>query len=186
MEGEIVFTGKTKQGEEYVIRYPKPGDAPAMLKYINTISKERTFICFQGEQLTLVEEEKVLIKQLEQIGKHEGVTLFVVAEGKIVGISQIEMKDKAAKHEGVFGISLFKEYRGEGIGKKLTQMVLEEAEKHIPQLLIVTLGVFGNNRLAMEMYKKFGFVESGRLPKGVLHRDEYVDHVYMFKKLKDF
>lgn len=185
MEGEIVFKGKTKQGKEYVIRYLKEGDAPGMLDYINTISDERTFISFQGEQLTIAEEEKVLATQREKMVKHEAVMLFVLIDHTIVGISGIEMKDKTEKHEGVFGISLRKEYRGEGIGRRLMQLVLDEAEKHISHLRIVSLGVFGNNKLAMEMYRKFGFVEHGRLPRGVCYKGEFIDHVYMHKSIKE-
>jgi hypothetical protein len=32
------------------------------------------------------------------------------------------------------------------------------------------------------MYHKFGFVEYGRLPEGVLHHQAYVDTVYMYRK----
>jgi RimJ/RimL family protein N-acetyltransferase len=102
----------------------------------------------------------------------------------LIGIAGIDMKDKTESHEGVFGISLAKDYRGEGIGKILMRLVLEEAESNLPPLRIITLGVFSNNSLAMEMYKKFGFKEYGRLPKGVLHRGEYVDHVYMYKSIR--
>ncbi len=42
----------------------------------------------------------------------------------------------------------------------------EEAEKNIPQLKIVTLGVFASNLLAKQIYEKFGFKEYGRLPRG--------------------
>ena len=30
----------------------------------------------------------------------------------------------------------------------------------------------------------FGFKEYGKLPAGVLHRGQYVDHIYMYKEVK--
>ena len=90
----------------------------------------------------------------------------------------------AMKHEGVFGISVLKDYRGKGLGKLLMKLALDEAIKNLPNLRIITLGVFSTNDLAKEMYKNFGFIEFGRLPEGIFHRGKYIDHIYMYKKVK--
>lgn len=42
----------------------------------------------------------------------------------------------------------------------------------MPQLRIVTLGIFDSNLIAKSMYEKFGFKEHGRLPKGVLYKGQ--------------
>ena len=47
--GKIVHRGKTKKGLDIVIRYPVEVDVEMLLKYINSLSKECTFIRFQGE-----------------------------------------------------------------------------------------------------------------------------------------
>ncbi len=179
------MSSRDKQRKNHIIiRYPARYDAQALCDYINTLSKEQTYIRFQGEQITLEDEAKYLDGQLDKIAKKQAVQLLVFSNNQLIGIAGIDMKDKTESHEGVFGISLAKDYRGEGIGKILMRLVLEEAESNLPQLRIITLGVFSNNSLAMEMYKKFGFKEYGRLPKGVLHRGEYVDHVYMYKSIR--
>lgn len=184
MEGKIVFEGLSDKGNKIMVRYPTKGDAQMMRDYINTLSKEQTFIRFQGEKVSLGHETRYLKKQLKRIIKKTTVELLVFCNNKLIGISSIDMRDKTESHEGVFGISLAKEYRGEGIGKKFMQLVLEEAEKNISQLRIVTLGVFGDNPLAKSMYEKFGFKEYGRLPGGILHKGEYIDHIYMYKNIK--
>lgn len=33
------------------------------------------------------------------------------------------------------------------------------------------------------MYKQFGFTEYGRLPRGYLHRDQFVDQILMYKNI---
>ena len=72
---------------------------------------------------------------------------------------------------------------GVGIGRLLMQHILAEAEKEIQGLKIIRLGVFANNPVALEMYKSLGFVELGNLPNGLLHKGEYVAHIYMYKVL---
>src|SRR3990167_919713 len=161
MEGKVVFEGLSDKGNKIIIRYPIKDDAEQMRDYLNTLSKEQTFIRFQGEQVTLGHERKYLNRQLKRIIKKTTVELFVFCNNKLIGIS------------------LSKEYRGEGIGKIFMKMVLEEAERHMSQLRIITLGVFGGNELARSMYEKFGFKEYGRLPKGILRKGKYIDHIYM-------
>src|SRR3989344_7936878 len=141
-----------------------------MCDYINALSREQTFVRFQGEEISLEFESKYLEEQLRKIKDKKTVQLLVFCESKLIGISGIDMKDKTESHEGVFGVSLADKYRGEGIGKKLMQLTFDEAVKNIPQLGIVTLGVFGKNFLAIDMYKKFGFKELGRGPNGGLRK----------------
>jgi len=185
MEGKAVFEGLSDKGNKIVVRYLAKDDAQMMRDYINTLSKEQTFIRFQGEKVSLGDEAKYLNDQLKRITEKQTVALLVFCNNKLIGISSIDMKDKTESHEGVFGISIINEYRGEGIGTILMNQVLEEAKRHIPQLRIVTLGIFDGNLIAKSMYEKFGFKEYGRLPKGVLHKGKYVDHIYMYKNVSD-
>lgn len=183
-QGSIVYTGETKKGKTILIRYIQQGDAEQMTEYINTLSQEKTFIRFQGEKVTLEEEQRYLDDQLKRLEMKKTVHLLVICNDKLIGISGIDMCDRIEKHVGVFGISLAKDFRGEGIGKLLVETVLKEAEKNIPELELVTLGVFANNPLAISLYEKLGFVQFGSLPKGVMHKGEYVDHHYMYKSIR--
>lgn len=181
MEGKVVYKGETEKGKEIVIRYAAKTDLRAMWEYINTLSQERTFIRFQGEEISLEEEEKYLNSFLEKISQGKAVKLLVICEGKIIGISDVTMKDLAQKHIGVFGITIAKNFRGQGIGKMLMELTLKEAQKNLLQLEIIILDVFESNALAKNMYQKFGFVEYGRLPKGLKLEKGYADDVLMYK-----
>jgi len=183
MEGNVVFEGKSEKGNKIVIRYPTKDDAKLMWEYINQLSKEQTFITYQGEEITPQEETEHLKKVLENIEKKKSVQLLVFFDNKLIGISGIETKDRVSAHQGIFGISIAKEYRGEGVGTKLMELLIDEAIKNLPQLRIITLGVFESNRLAMGMYKKFGFKKFGTLPEGILYKGKYIDHVYMYKNV---
>ncbi|MDO8576849.1 MAG: GNAT family N-acetyltransferase [Candidatus Daviesbacteria bacterium] len=181
--GTIIFQGKSKSGKDLVFRYPANEDLQMLRDYINTLSKEKTFIIFQGEQVSLKEEKIYLDSQLKTIAKGKAVQLLAFSEGKLAGNTQINLKDKATKHIGVFGISLAKEFRSEGIGFLLMEKIIEEAKQNLKGLKIITLELFGNNEIAGKLYKKMGFIEFGNLPKGIIYRDTPVNHIYMFKEV---
>lgn len=184
MDEKIVFQGSSSKGKNLIIRYPNNHDAAAMCEYINTLSIERTFIRFQGEQVSLDEEEKYLREQLEKIKNRKAILLLTFCNNKLIGVSRVDMEDRTSRHVGTFGISVAKDFRGEGIGKILMEKVLEEAEKTLRDLKIITLGVFSSHPMAIKMYKTFGFQEYGVLPGGIFRNNTYEDHICMFKKIK--
>lgn len=180
--GTIVFQGKSKSGKNLIIRYLTGDDTQILLDYINALSKEQTFIRSQGEQLTLEEEQKFVEKNLKGIAEGTAVQLLAISEGKLIGVSGVYMAEKVEKHVGTFGISLAKEFRGEGLGTILMEKVLVEA-KNLKGIRIVTLTMFGTNEIAKKLYEKMGFTEYGRLPKGIAYKGSFIDYVYMYKNL---
>lgn len=154
-----------------------------MLRYINTLSTEQTFIRFQGEQISLEDEKTFLDKRLKAIENKEDVTLLAFYNGQLIGISGIEMKDKIERHLGVFGISVAKKFRGIGIGEELTRLTLLEAENKLAELKIVTLEVISSNINAQNLYKKLGFIQYGLLPKGNIYKGNLIDNMLMYKTL---
>ena len=183
-EGKIIYQGKTKKGLPITVRYLSKDDIQKMWKLINALSQERTFITYQGEKITLIEEAKYLKSKLEKIAEKKCIQLMAFSDNKLLGTANIDMKDKVARHIGNFGIIIAKKYRGQGIGKLLMKLALDEAVKNIPDLEIVVLQVFANNSLAHKMYKKFGFVDYGRLPNGIKLEEGYRDDIFMFKNVK--
>ncbi len=177
-----IFEGKTKKGKDIIVRQPQNGDAELMTKYINNLSNEKTFVSFQGEQMSLEEEQKFLDSLLLKIPEEKVIYLFAFLEDELVGICGIEMKIRAESHVGILGISVAKAYRGDGIGKILMDLIIKEAQK-VPQLKIITLSVYQPNELAKSMYEDFGFKEFGNLPDGIHYKDKYVDEIMMYKKL---
>ena len=156
MDGKIVHQGKSKKGTEITIRYPESIDAELMTDYINTLSDERTFITYQGEHETIDSETKYLTGQIEKIRNKMAVQLLVFANNNLIGISNIELGTRTGRHVGLLGISVAKNFRGEGIGQILIDHVIREAEKKLSGLEIIVLGVFSGNTQAFNWYKKTG------------------------------
>ncbi len=182
--GQIVYQGKIKDGQNVIIRYPTLNDVETLTNHINTLSKEKTFILFQGEQLTVDYEKKYLQSVIEKINKKQKIVLMVFIGDKLVAESSIEMKERAESHIGRFGIAVAKDFRGLGIGKLLMKVISEEAKKEIPDLKILVLGCFSNNSSALKMYKKFGFINYGVLPNGIKHKGQYIDDICMYKFIR--
>lgn len=181
--GQVVFTGKTTKGVSVTLRYPKEGDLVDLLNYINTLSKEKTFVSFQGEQQTLEEERKYLDEQLKRIGNAQTIQLLAFSQDRLIGVASIDLSERVSKHVGNFGISVAKDFRGQGVGSLLIENILKGAKRYLPNLKIITLSVFANNPVATEMYQKFGFRQYGKLPKAILHRGRLIDRIYMYREI---
>lgn len=178
-----MFQTTTKTGKTVSFRYPTIDDAQILTDYINKISAEKSYILFQGEQQTLEEETLWLKSKLEKINKKECVFILTFIDNKLIASSEITLKSLVQKHIGSFGITVAKEFRGEGIGKILMELVISESVKKIDNLKIITLEVFGDNPIAQSLYQKMGFVEFGRLPGGIKHLDNFVDEILMYKNI---
>jgi ribosomal protein S18 acetylase RimI-like enzyme len=67
-----------------------------------------------------------------------------------------------------------------GIGSALLSELINRAKTKY-KILILTL--FSSNQIAKNLYEKFGFVEYGNLPEGILRNGKYKDEIYMYLKL---
>ncbi len=173
----------SKSGKNIVFRYIHEDDAEELCRYINELSKEDTFIRFSGETISLSEEKEYLQAQIEKLEKRDVIPIVATHLDKIVGHSSIErnvVDKRRGLHIGNFGLSVSAQYRGDWIGEKLMKTVIDQAIKHLHGLKIIHLIVYGSNSTAQNLYKKMGFLEYGRLPKGVLYKGEYVDMIEMY------
>lgn len=112
------------------------------------------------------------------------ILIAALIEGKVVGTAGIEAVGKNYKvlHRVSFGIGIDKAYWGLGIGKQLTKACIESAREagHTQLELEVVL----ENTHAISMYKKTGFIEYGRNPRGFNSRiSGFQELIYMLLEL---
>jgi ribosomal protein S18 acetylase RimI-like enzyme len=181
---KIVYQGKTKTGKDIIIRYPQLGDEAELLNFINKLSDEKTFITYQGEHETLESEAKFLNSWLERIENKKSVVLLVFHGSLLIANALIGLQDKTRKHVGLLAISVAKDFRGDGIGKLLMDLLIKEAKKELFGLKIVTLEVYSTNSIAQSLYHKIGFVQYGALPKGISRLGTFEDAILMYKNIK--
>lgn len=83
------------------------------------------------------------------------------------GITSLGTRYKV-RHRAEFGISILREFWGLGIGKALMSACISCAKEAGYEQL--ELEVVAENTSAVALYKKAGFVEFGRNPKGFKSR----------------
>ncbi len=171
--------------EDISFRMVRRDDTEILLDYINTLSKERTYIMYQGRQLTYEVEDRYIENFMKDVEMGNAVKILAFHADTLVGVADaVRSTYETEPHVCTFGIMLKKEWRGKGIGSVLMDKTLEAISTHMAGISIIRLGVFGNNPIAERMYRKKGFVQYGLLPQGLRHKEEYVDHIFMYKRLE--
>jgi RimJ/RimL family protein N-acetyltransferase len=89
-------------------------------------------------------------------------TLVAWAHGQVVGEIRI---DPSWMGFGEVGMMVAADWRGRGVGTALVATAITWAREH--GLHKLALSVFPHNHAAIALYRKFGFVEEGRLVRHV-------------------
>lgn len=173
----------TKSGQEIKFRYPTIKDVKNLKNYINKISAEKSFILLQGFQHTTKSETKWLKDKLKKISKNQCVYLCGFYNDKLIACAEITLYFEAKSHVGEFGINVAIDFRGEGIGQKIMELVVSESIKKMPEMKIITLEVFNQNQIAQNLYRKLGFIEYGKLPGALKRKGQFDDAILMYKKI---
>lgn len=184
--GKIIQEFTTKSGRRAVVRYPNWGDIPDLLKHINSVSKENTYITYSGEQETLESEARYMGSEFVGMEIGNTVKLFCYVDGELAGVCDIHRnlaKKKRSAHVGILGLVIGKDFREDGVGFALAKATLEESKVAISGLRIVMLDCFATNEKALALYTKLGFREFGRIPEVLFYKETYVDEVIMALKI---
>jgi len=89
------------------------------------------------------------------------------------------------RHKGrIWGVYLTAELRGQGIGRRMLQLVVERATK-IEGLEQVVLHVTTTQTAAIATYRSLGFNSFGVEPQALKIGDRYIDEEYMVLHLRD-
>ncbi|EQB4338311.1 N-acetyltransferase family protein [Clostridium botulinum] len=181
----MIIENKTIEGKNltWILRCPTKYDATELSELRVKIDGETEYLNREsGEDLLTSEDFEKLIYE-DSIGKK---TIFLVAEveGKIVGFSRCQgSKLSRFRHKAELGICISKEYWGYGIGRVLLENILMWADA--VGIEKISLTVVQTNTRAIQLYKKYGFVEEGLLIKDRIHKDgNYYNTVMMGRLLE--
>ncbi len=167
---------------EVVFRLPKRGDEAGCLRHINRLVADRTLIGRQ-KRVTMAEERKWLRGVLQRIRKGEVIPVLLVLDGEIVGSASVAPGGMSSNcHVGMVGIGLSRG-RGMGLGTRLLRLIGKLARKHM-KVKMLRLSVAGKNRPAQGLYRKVGYREVGRIPRGFSHYGRFMDEIFMYKPLR--
>ena len=152
-----------------IIRNATIDDAKSVLENTKNVREETDFLLSYPDEINFSVEEKEKFLEDKENSSCE-IQICSLVDNRIVGlagISAVGLKDKV-KHRAEFGISIEKAYYGKGIGTALTKACIECAKTAGYRQL--ELEVVAENTNAIALYKKFGFKETGRNPRGFCSR----------------
>lgn len=168
-------------GTEFVIREPTGSDAKEMMKYINSVIREKRSGIVIDRPLTLKQEEAWLKDRLDEIRKRKTVILVAEADGRIMGNCHVTRRPWKERHRASIGIALKREARGKGLGKALMEATMDLSVRRMPGLELFDLSVLDYNDTAQRLYAGLGFFEVGLVPKAMKEGEEYVDEKMMVR-----
>lgn len=174
----------TKNGKAFIVRQPLEKDAEALAQYMNELSIEKTYIVFQGEKTTKSETIEYIKRIKKNVRNKKELCLLLFCEKELIGMADIALRQKIYEHIGNTSITIKKKFRGNGLGVLLMERLIA-GSVHLVGIKKIILQVFGNNKPAISLYKKFGFKEYGRLPKAIKWRGKYVDEILMYKNVSN-
>lgn len=172
----------TKAGKEIEIYLPQMEKLPALLLFVNRLIKEDTFLNLTGQPKTELEERYWLKNTLSNIENNKSYLIWAIYQNKIIGSCGFDRVGTREWHVGRIGLMVDQDFRGDGIGRFLLEKILEQAQKM--KIKIVTVVVFSDNEVAIQLYEKLGFKEYGRLAQGLYRQNHFSDLVEMYKEIK--
>ncbi len=121
---------------------------------------------------------KRLIKKFKEKPKN---TFLAIDSKKILGFASIRPYEGRMNHSADFVIFVDSNFHKMGIGTKLMKSILQRAKSE--KLKRLELGVFIDNKKAIEFYKKFGFKKEGIKRKALQRDKKLFDEIIMAKLL---
>lgn len=154
-----------KNGQKCIIRNGTFEDGPEVSTFFTTTHGETDYLLSYPEESTR-DDEKQSNYLKETTESDREIELLAIVDGKVVGMAgfnAIGSKYKV-RHRAEFGITVSKNYWGQGIGKAIMNACIKCARE--AGYIQLELDVVADNTRAIELYKKLGFIEFGRNPKG--------------------
>ena len=183
-----------------MVRSATPEDAEAVLEGAREVFATSMHTLTKGDEftMTLEQEREFLAARLSAPNE---AFLIVVPEGSEAGavggvgvgggVGEVwgslvlfhPKPRRKVRHTVDLGMGIRSTRRGVGVGAALMDAAVRFAQSR-PELEIITLAVYEDNAAGRGLYRKFGFVEYGMLPRGCKHDDgSRWDQIYMYKEV---
>lgn len=168
-----------KNNKTVIIRQAIPDDAAILLKAIHAYVHESEYLLTTPAEFDMTEEKER--EWIESFMQRESSLLLVAEHGhEIVGsIDLTGGKRNRIKHTSLIGVGMLTQWQGVGLGTALFGCIIDWATHHSP-IELLWLEVVGANERAFALYRKMGFIETGRQQRYFrLSENRYEDNVIM-------
>ena len=172
---------KIKNGELLEILPATLEDAEDHARYINIVKNETRFLSLDSKdgESTVNSQSKWINSSILDNRK---IILMAKINGEIVGCGNVSPIYNSTRfyHRCEIGISVKKEFWGLGIASEiLKQLIVFAKEQNYEQM---ELQVVEENIPAINLYKKFGFYETGFIKNGMKYTDGTYTKLILLQK----
>ena len=178
-------THSLKNGTSILIRQATPTDASALIQLKHSyLRNTKTIPLYIDEYTNTEKEESEWISNFIQ----QPNSCLLVAEHQGQLVSNIDLTGNQRKklfHTGVIGMGVHIDWQGFGIGSLLMHTLIDWARTN-KHLQLLWLEVYASNLHGLALYKKFGFLECGRIPNFFREDDLFIDKITMNHTLTKF
>ena len=160
---------RLKDGRECCLRSGTEADGQAVFENFSLTHGQTDFLLSYPDENSLDAEKEGRFLREKAESENE-VEIIAVVDGAVAGTAGIEAIGAKYKvrHRADFGVSVDAAYWGLGVGRALTQACIECARAAGYAQLELT--VVAENERAVALYRRAGFVEFGRNPRGFRSR----------------
>lgn len=164
----VQWRGFDRAGEPLVIREGTPRDAPRLLEHMRVLVAETVFMLqCAADPLPDLADQRLLI---EQLGRLENCLCLVACAGgaspgraPVIGnLTLLGGQSSRTRHLVTLGMGVRQSVCGRGIGGYLLQHATDWARAN-PEVLRISLQVYGGNEVARSLYRSRGFQEEGTM-----------------------
>ena len=171
-------------GKKVTVRVLRWEDLDALLQFINTLVNEKQgntkTALYTGfdKRVTREQEADWLAQTLVAIDGDIAINMVADIDGKIVANGDVTRSRYTNTHNhGHLGLTMISEYRGQGIGHRMIEMLVRESRKS--GLRTLETEFLAENARARRAYEKAGFRQAGIIPHKVFRSGRYFDGLVM-------
>ena len=172
---------KLKCNKIVEIRQALTSDAEDIIEYMHKINIETKNLLREPNEFNMTLKEEAMY--LEKAYNSNDEYMFSVWDKEklisVTGFHGINLQ--RIKHKVTFGMSVLKEYQNQGLGTKLMDLLCDKAREMGKTK--IELDVREDNKSAIRIYEKTGFLKEGIRTQGFLVDGKYINLVLMGKAL---
>lgn len=170
-----------KNNTKIIVRDAVKSDAENLIAYVHKVNKESKNLMREPEEfkMTLKGEEKFV-----EMAKNSPNSCFIIAlDGdKIICTAGFSGKQLIrVRHRVSLGISVLKDYQGQGLGRKVMEELITRANKLDKTKMDLEVRI--DNYGAIHLYESLGFKKEGTIKNGFFVDNKFVDLLIMGKLL---
>ena len=157
-----------------IIRRAERSDVPAMREIFNEVLRNSNSI-YREEEVDLAERYAWFDEKIEH-----GYPLFGAYESdKLIGYAGYGSWRAAQGYRKTVELTIYVDnnHRGTGVGSLLMQTIIDQAK--LDGYHVMLGAIDAENKGSIEFHKRFGFIETARMPEVALKNGQWLNLVFM-------